>query len=161
MVFNHGYWRHYADLAIARYKTDKTILPIIIVGHSLGADGAVLMANYFGLNNVPVRLVIAFDGVVQKEPVGANVQELINYYKPDEYGQIVKTSPRFHGTITNVDLTKFADIDHLNIDKIEELQDEVILKILDVMKKKPKVASRPRARTVAAPKPVAPSNARR
>ena len=62
---------------------------------------------------------------------------MINYYKPDEYGQIVKTSPRFHGTITNVDLTKFADIDHLNIDKIEELQDEVILKILDVLKKKP------------------------
>jgi hypothetical protein len=141
VVFNHSYWPRYADEAIARYKTSKAILPIIIVGHSLGADGAVLMANYFGLHNVPVRLVIAFDGVIQKEPVGANVEELINYYKPDEYGQIVKTSPRFHGTITNIDLTKFADIDHLNIDKIEELQDEVILKILDVLKKKPKVAS--------------------
>lgn len=142
VVLNHSRWRSVGAELIAAYKTDKNVAPIILIGHSLGADASLVMANWLGLNNVPVRLIVAFDAVAETNPLGGNVAEVINYYKPKGYGQEVKGSKSFHGKIENIDLTARTDIDHLNIDKIEPLQDEVIAKVLAILKTKPKVASK-------------------
>ena len=50
---SHGDWKAIADRAIADYKAKKEG-PIILIGHSLGADAAMEMADYLGDKGVPV-----------------------------------------------------------------------------------------------------------
>ena len=140
-VINHSVWQSIAEELIAEYHTKKDVVPIIIIGHSLGADAAVVMSNWLGINGVPVRLIISFDGVANKHPLIGNVQEVINYYKGSGWGQVVTVSKNFRGTIENVDLSKRTDIGHLNIDKNEGLQAESIAKVLEVLKIKPKATA--------------------
>lgn len=130
---NHARWRRLADEAIADYKKDKNTAPIIIIGHSLGGDAALVMSNWIVHNGVPVRLIVAFDPVAQTHPVRGGVQEVINYYRPRGYGQKVTGTARFNGKIANVDLTDREDMNHLNIDKHEGLQAEVLAKTLTVL----------------------------
>jgi len=134
---NHASWKRIADRVIEQYKTGKNVAPIILIGHSLGADASLVMANWLGLNRVPVRLVVTFDGVAVTHPVMANVEEITNFYKPKGYGRKVEVVDNFPGTLNNVDLTKRTDIDHLNIDKDPVLQDEVIAEVLAILKVKP------------------------
>ncbi len=44
-VSNHLTWSRLADKVIAEYKADKKLAPIIIVGHSLGGNAALLVAS--------------------------------------------------------------------------------------------------------------------
>jgi pimeloyl-ACP methyl ester carboxylesterase len=134
-VFNHSHWREFAAEIITLYRTDKSLEPIIIIGHSLGGDAALAMGNFLGTNGVPVRLIIAFDAVSRIELVNSHVAEVINYYKPNGYGQKVEGSADYRGKIVNVDLTGRKDIGHLNIDKIESLHAQVISKVLEIIKK--------------------------
>src|SRR5271155_2783266 len=46
-VDNHADWQSLAEQAAANYKAGKEG-PIIIIGHSLGADAAMEMASYLG-----------------------------------------------------------------------------------------------------------------
>ena len=141
-VYNHSAWEATADALIAEYKTNKSIAPVIIVGHSLGADAAIIMANWLAVHNVPVSLVVTFDGVVEPSLMTAGTAQVINYYKPHAFGQEVKATRGFRGTITNIDLTDHPDIEHLNIDKIQSLHDDTIAKVLEIMKKKPTVTAK-------------------
>src|SRR5215472_15185115 len=50
-----------AEQAAADYKAGKEA-PIILIGHSLGADAVMEMAAYLGRKGVPVALVVPFDG---------------------------------------------------------------------------------------------------
>ncbi len=47
--------------AAANYKAGREG-PIILIGHSLGADAVMEMADYLGKRGVPVALVVPFDG---------------------------------------------------------------------------------------------------
>ena len=101
------------------------MLPVILIGHSLGGDASIVMSNWLAQNGVPVRFVVIFDAVAQTHPIIGGVQEVLNFYKPKGYGQEVKAAPSFNGVISNVDLTDRKDIDHLNIDEDPVLQAEV------------------------------------
>ncbi|WP_421725684.1 thioesterase domain-containing protein [Bauldia sp.] len=133
ILANHGRWRRLADEAIAAYKKDKNTAPIIIIGHSLGGDAALVMSNWMVHNGVPVRLIVVFDAVAQTHPLRGGIQEVINFYRPRGYGQEVKGSERFNGTIDNIDLTERPGVNHLNMDKDEGLQAEVLAKTLQVL----------------------------
>ena len=131
-VTNFSNWRGFAAVLVDQYRSDKGIAPVVIIGHSLGADAAIDMGNYLATNGVPVRLVIAFDGVHDGHAAVRGVQEVINYYKADGWGQLVQASPGFKGKLTNVDLSDRKEIDHLNIEKSPALHDEVIAKLVEV-----------------------------
>ena len=151
---NHASWRRIADKLITQYKTEKDVAPIILIGHSLGADASLVMANWLTLNRVPVRLIVTFDGVAVTHPVKGTVGEIINFYKPKGYGRRVETGKGFNGTLNNVDLTDRRDIDHLNIDKDPVLQEEIIAKVLEILKvKPPKKAAVPKAQGASNPQP--------
>ncbi|MBN8997488.1 MAG: hypothetical protein J0H94_19915 [Rhizobiales bacterium] len=135
---NHSRWHEFADQIIADYKAKKPVEPVILIGHSLGADASLVMANWLAHNGIKVRLVVAFDGVADILPITNPTVEVINYYKPTAgYGKKVVAAPNFKGTLVNINMSDRHDIDHLNIDKMEGVQNEVILKVLDIMKKKP------------------------
>jgi pimeloyl-ACP methyl ester carboxylesterase len=131
---NHSRWQSISAKLIEEYRANpQQVAPIILIGHSLGGDASIVMANWLIQNRVPVRLVVVFDAVAQVHPVNAGVEEVINFYKPKGYGKEVKASANFKGTINNVDLTDRTDIDHLNIDKDPIIQQEVIASVMKIL----------------------------
>lgn len=131
---NHSRWQSISAQLISDYRANPTeVGPIILIGHSLGGDAAIVMSNWLIQNRVPVRLVVVFDAVGQIHPIDAGVEEVVNFYKPKGYGKEVKGSANFAGTINNVDLTDRTDIDHLNIDKDPVIQQEVIARVMKIL----------------------------
>lgn len=131
---NHARWQKYADQIIVDAKAGKDVQPVILIGHSLGGDAALVMANWLVHNGVPVEFVVVYDAVAQTHPVDYGVKEVLNFYKPKGYGQEVVGSTRFQGKITNIDLTERRDIKHLNIDKDEDLQTQTLVRSLEILK---------------------------
>lgn len=119
---SHTDWKAIADKLVIDYKAGR-IAPIILVGHSLGADAVMEMADYLGDSGVPVALLVPFDGT-QSFPVPANVTRMVNFTQRD-YAHM-RPGPGFRGTLLNVDLSGDSSIDHLNIDKNARLHTRVI-----------------------------------
>ena len=126
---SHTDWKAIAERAVADYKAKKEA-PIILIGHSLGADAAMEMADYLGDKAVPVALVVPFDGT-QSFPAPGNVARVVNFTQRD-YAYI-RPGPGFRGSLNNVDLSSNRDIDHLNIDKSPELHARVLSEVLAVI----------------------------
>lgn len=135
-VTNYSHWEQFAVVLASQYRTDKSLTPVVIIGHSLGADAAINMGNYLARNGVPVRLIVAFDAVDGGSPVGGGIAEVINYYKSDGVGRVIKASSSFKGKLVNVDVADRKGIDHLNIEKDETLHEEVIAKIIEIYNEK-------------------------
>ncbi|HEX4407293.1 MAG TPA: hypothetical protein VH206_00845 [Xanthobacteraceae bacterium] len=127
-VDNHADWQSLADGAAARYKAG-TEGPIILIGHSLGADAVMEMAAYLGRMNVPVALVVPFDGT-QSLAASPNVARVLNLTQRDY--AYMRRGPGFHGTLVNVDVSSDHSIDHLNIDKSPRLHARVIAEVMAV-----------------------------
>jgi hypothetical protein len=135
-----------ADSAAAKYKAGKEG-PIIIIGHSLGADAAMEMAAYLGNKGVPVALVVPFDGT-QSFAASPNAARVLNLTQR-EYAYM-RAGPGFHGSLTNVDVRSDHSIDHLNIDKSPRLHSRVIAEVLAIVGGGHRIAS---PGSPAAPKP--------
>lgn len=128
-VHNHSEYVGLADAAAAAYKAGKEG-PIIIIGHSLGADAAMEMAAYLGKKGVPVALVVPFDGT-QSFNAPPNVARVMNLTQRDY--AFMRAGPGFHGSLINVDLRNDPSIDHLNIDKSPRLHARVIGEVLAIV----------------------------
>jgi len=95
------------------------------MGHSSGADAAISMAEKMKTLGAPVALVVTFGPAIDLV-APSNVSQVINYY----FGSApVTKGPGFRGTISNVDLSGAADINHLNVEKIDRLHASVIAKV--------------------------------
>jgi len=128
-VHGYGDYQALADDAAVKYKAGKEG-PIIIIGHSLGADAAMEMAAYLGRKGVPVALVVPFDGT-QALSAPPNVARVLNLTQRDY--AYTRPGPGFHGSLTNIDLRSDHSIDHLNIDKSPRLHSRVIGEVLAVV----------------------------
>ncbi|MFY9693530.1 MAG: thioesterase domain-containing protein, partial [Xanthobacteraceae bacterium] len=126
-VDNHADWESLADSAAANYKAGKEG-PIILIGHSLGADAVMTMAAYLGRRGVPVALVVPFDGT-ESFAASSNVARVLNLSQ--HYW--MSRGPGFHGSLINVDLRNDPNIDHLNIDKSPRLHARVIAEVLAIV----------------------------
>jgi thioesterase domain-containing protein len=100
--------------------------PIIIVGHSLGADAAISMAEKMKDLGARVALIVAF-GPTYNESAPSNVARIINYYQASSIvnAKIVK-GPGFTGSISNINLDASSDITHFNIEKNSRLHTKTI-----------------------------------
>ncbi len=115
-VTNHHDWKSLADDIIARSKSNQVNFPVIIIGHSLGANAAPMMATRIGEANVPVAYVVMLDPVLPTE-VGRNVKEIVNWYiQKKGKDKILSPLPDFKGRLVNLDVTKYG-VDHFDIDK--------------------------------------------
>ena len=128
-VDNHADWQMLAEEAATRYKAGSEG-PIILIGHSLGADAVMEMANYLGQKGVPVALVVPFDGT-QSFNATSNVARVLNLTQRDY--AYMRRGPGFHGSLVNVDLSGDPKIDHLTIDKSPRLHARVISEVLSVI----------------------------
>jgi Thioesterase domain len=126
-VDNHADWESLADSAAANYKGGREG-PIILIGHSLGADAVMEMAAYLGRRGVPVALAVTFDGT-DSFAASSNVARVLNL---SQHFWMTR-GPGFHGSLINVDLRNDPNIDHLNIDKSPRLHARVIAEVLAIV----------------------------
>jgi hypothetical protein len=127
----HSYSDYVAlgDQAAAAYKAG-TEGPIILIGHSLGADAVMEMAAYLDKKGTPVALVVPFDGT-QSFATPKNVGRLLNLTQR-EYAYM-RRGPGFKGSLTNLDVSSDPNIGHITIDKSPRLHAKVIEEVLAVV----------------------------
>jgi hypothetical protein len=111
--------------------------PIVLIGHSLGADAIVDVAATLARYNVPVALLILFDGT-EGHQIPANVATAINYTKHF----MITAQLGSHGAVSNVDLSGDPAIDHLSIDTAPALQTQAINSVLQAATAPPPVTRR-------------------
>ncbi len=157
-VYNHTEWEELAGKIVADYKNGNHA-PIVLIGHSLGADAVIFMAEYLGKYGVPVALVVPFDGT-QTLVAPSNVARVMNITQRDY--AYAKRGVGFRGELQNIDVSS-QGVDHLNIDKSPRLHAMVLNKIVAVVKKGAVPAefavvpgdSKERAKPTPAPRPEA------
>ena len=127
-VANHTSWRGLADDMIANYRSGNRE-PIILMGHSAGADATISIARRLQDAGVPVALIVNFDPV-SPDPVSPNVKQVVNFYVPAGWGAAVAADKKFKGQLANVN--ENATTNHFSIDKDDALQRQAIARVLAV-----------------------------
>jgi len=137
-VYNHAAWRELADNIVARSKRKQVSYPVVIMGHSLGANASVMMAKYLGDRGVKVSYVVAFDPT-QTTAVGKNVGRVINFYLPnDRHSNVVKKADGFRGTLKNINVTGVRGLKHTTVEKDAKFHSQVLRRTLSYTKKRRK-----------------------
>jgi pimeloyl-ACP methyl ester carboxylesterase len=163
-VYQADQWEALAQTIEKKYKSAPKHEPLILVGHSYGADDALRISRVLQDAGIAVDLVIAIDPVTPP-PVPGNVRRCYDIYQ--SHGSWDKV-PAFRGVplqlaegsrtqLQNVDIRKDrTDLlepgtDHFNIEKKGKVHMEVLREILAVCP--------PRARWIAHPISAPPSTA--
>ena len=100
-----------SDSLIKRYKAKQLQGPIILVGHSLGANDQIAVARNLARANIPVALLITIDAVLPFR-IPSNVQQALNIYKPSFV-------PMFSGFSLNAADPKLTHVENLNVNKVK------------------------------------------
>ena len=136
-AMNYGGWMGPAADIEARWARNRArTRPIVLVGHSFGADAAITMAAYLGRKGIPVDLVVIFDATA-RQPVPANVRHLVNYYgATDGVGKRLSGGKGFHGRLENINVDKLnSAIGHLDIEKQPAFHRRVIREVLSLYRR--------------------------
>jgi hypothetical protein len=134
VVLNYSSWRSVAEDIERRYARDRNALPVILMGHSFGADATLLLSAELARHKIPVALIVNFDAVTPNIVVPANVRHIINFYESHDNGLKLAPGPGFRGRLDNIDVSRSdATIGHLNIEKNEKLHARAIAAVLGVL----------------------------
>jgi pimeloyl-ACP methyl ester carboxylesterase len=129
-VVGHRQWQAAADTIAANYRSGQTA-PVIIVGHSLGANNAARMAKRLQGKGVPVAYLAIFDPT-HAVTVPGNVRYFVNFYQNNGFGRRASFPPSRNKQKVNLNLTSSPGLNHRNIDQSRRLQDIVIARIVEV-----------------------------
>ncbi|MGA2498041.1 MAG: thioesterase domain-containing protein [Tepidisphaeraceae bacterium] len=140
-VFQEDQWQQVADTIIAKYRNSPDHEPIVLIGHSYGADDVIRMAKRLGEHNMTVDLVITLDPTTPPQ-VPRNVKLCYNIYQPGALdalpffrGVALETESPDQKNLANVNIRAErrdlldSDTDHFNIEKNEKIHAEVIKKV--------------------------------
>jgi hypothetical protein len=124
-VVGHMNWST-AVAEILRKRSAGQTGPLVLVGHSQGANNVIDMARSLKSHNITVDLLVTISPLMQN-PIPANVVKAINYYPP-VWGAAVAADRGFHGKIANFELAN-ESITHMNITESTKLQKEIVREI--------------------------------
>jgi hypothetical protein len=132
---------------IEKYRSAPA--PIVLIGHSSGADVAIAIAERMRASSIPVALMFGFDPTPIAGRVPVNVDLFINLYQKTNLigGGEARAANGFRGRIVNVDLRERREIVHITLDKspvIHALVADKIAVILRAPAQPPPVPSRVR-----------------
>ena len=142
IVFQSDQWSKLADTLADRFQ-DPDHEPIVLVGHSYGADNIIRVAQALKDRNVEIDLLLTLDPVTPPK-VPANVKRCVNLYQSNG---AMDSLPWLRGIpleaekADTVDLlnenirTKRTDLldpglNHFNIEKKEKIHAEIIKQVL-------------------------------
>jgi esterase/lipase len=125
-------WRAAVDQAIQDYRRDPA--PIVLIGHSMGGDSALAFARRLNSENIPVSLLVTYDPTRIADDVPPNVERYINIFQSSNFmggGNVVQTA-RFHGHYASFNLKDHSEIIHINLEKAEHIQEQLVRKIAEL-----------------------------
>jgi hypothetical protein len=122
-------WRPTLDEAIRDYRRDPQ--PIILIGHSIGGDCVLDFAEMLNQAGIPVSLLVTYDPTRIADDVAPNVERYINIYQSSNFmgGGNVVQGTRFHGDYASYNLKDHAEIVHINIEKADRIQEQLVAKV--------------------------------
>ena len=125
-------WRPVADQAIRDYRRDPQ--PIILIGHSMGGDATLAFAELLNANDIPVNLVVTYDPSRIADDVPPNVERYINIFQSTNVmgGGNVVQGTRFHGHYASYNLKDHNELIHINIEKADRIQEQLVEKIVEL-----------------------------
>lgn len=144
-VFQEAQWSQLADEIVAKYKDQKQHEPIVLIGHSYGADGVVRISRKVRDAGVKVDLVVTLDPVTPPK-VPDNVRLVYNLYQSSAMDSLpflrgIPLKPEDEAravAVRNMNIRKDrtdlleSGLDHFNIEKKKKVQDDVIAQVLKV-----------------------------
>ena len=131
-VAGHLYWQT-GLTEILKARAAGKAGPIILVGHSQGANNVIDIARGLEAQNIPVDLVVTLAPFMQY-PVPANVKQAVNYYQQGGWGAPIEGAPGFHGKILNVNVNDDPSVTHINIDKSTRVRADIVRMVTSLVK---------------------------
>jgi hypothetical protein len=140
-VYRENQWRDLADALVQKYTGAKDPEPLVLVGHSYGADDVVLIARELEKHDITVDLIVTLDPTTPPT-VPANVKHVVNLYQtnlldglPFMRGIPLKAVEGFAGKLENINIRTREDLldpdlNHFNIEKKEKIHQEAIRRVL-------------------------------
>ncbi len=126
-VAGHLYWST-AVADIVRERAAGKTGPLVLIGHSQGANNVIDAARSLETHHIPVDLVVTLAPLLQ-EPIPANVVRAINYYQSPGWGAPIAGDSNFHGKLLNVDVAGDPTIFHITIDKSARIHADILREV--------------------------------
>lgn len=139
---------YYRKQLLAAFRHGDLTGPLILVGHSYGADDQIRTARYLGRHGIEVTLLLLIDPVTPP-PIPANVQRCVDIYKshpltdwlPFLRGVPADAADPELTRLTNINLRyakvgfNTGPVNHINISAIPGVQKMMLHFILDSLRR--------------------------
>jgi hypothetical protein len=124
-VHNHSEYLELAEQIGDRHRRGLRE-NVVIIGHSLGANDAFMMAERLNDFGITVPLIITYDPTAAMS-AGRNVSRVVNFYSSTNgWGTAISRGPGFRGSLSNIDLSRRGEMGHTDIDKSPALHSQSI-----------------------------------
>lgn len=122
-------WRGVAR-KIVEHRRKYGRKPVVIIGHSLGANNSILIANALKKEGIQVDLIVSLASTAPMM-VPSNVRNVVNYYfSSGGWGAIFEGESDFKGNLNNMDMAHHPGVGHFTVDDNQVLRDQVVAKVL-------------------------------
>lgn len=128
VVAGHLYWTT-AVKEIEQERAAGKHRPIVLIGHSQGANNVIDIARALQQKNIQVDLLVTLAPMLQY-PVPSNVVRAVNFYQSPGWGAPIAGDTSFHGKIQNVDMSNDPTVFHINIDKSAKVHADIVREIV-------------------------------
>ena len=123
---------------IVQSRTAGKAGPLVLVGHSQGANNVIVMARSLETHKITVDLLVTLAPFMQ-DPIPPNVVRAMNYYQNPGWGAPLTPGRGFQGKLSNIDVASDVKITHITIDKSAKVQAEIVRAVMAL----PKEGSKP------------------
>ncbi|MEE9314754.1 MAG: alpha/beta hydrolase [Rhizobiaceae bacterium] len=124
---------------IVRHQKKYGRKPVILIGHSWGANEVIHIARALQKKRIRVNYMVVF-AATNPPPIPRNVQKTTNYYfKTNGWGKPVRRGRGTRGSIRNIDLSNVSGMNHFNVEESPKIQRQVIQNILRYIRRRGKV----------------------
>lgn len=141
-----------ARTIIEQYRDVPGREPIVLIGHSVGAEDVISVARKLGQAHIDVDLLVTLDAT-NPRTVPPNVKCCVNYYQsgpldflPVLRGVALKSEKGFAGELANLDVRRERrdllewDTNHVNIDKNSKIHADILRRVMQVCLPRDQVA---------------------
>jgi pimeloyl-ACP methyl ester carboxylesterase len=136
-VYEFTICRLIAAQAINDYRENPA--PIVLIGHSMGGFCAVKFAEILQAEGIRANLVVTIDPAHVTPDVPLNVDRFINIFLSKDVlgGGDVKPKPGYRGQYASFDLAQRDEVSHINIEKVDTIQEQLVNKVVQLVAAKP------------------------
>lgn len=149
-VYQADQWSSVADEIAKQYKARPDAEPLVLAGHSYGADNVLRIAQKLKHQNVKIDLIITLDAVTPPK-VPANVKKVVNLYQSNgaldnlPWLRGIPLEAERPGSVVLINQDVRTDrkdllepgVNHFNIEKGEKIHAEVVKQIKQVCVTRP------------------------